>query len=110
MPPGASLFQQERFQLHLFHLYDYAYQRMHVDDWLQSCDGPYLTYQIDQLRDAPGVVLLGQEANSGLYLVARDREEGFLLPREGPGERTFYAADGWTIRQDPNIQSAEAGD
>jgi hypothetical protein len=80
MPPDASLLQQERFQLHLFYLYDYAYRRMHVTDWLQGCDGPLFTYQIDELRGTPAVVLLGQDAESGLYLVAKDRDRGFFVP------------------------------
>lgn len=100
MSADAVLFQRQRFQLHLFYLYDYAYQRMYVGDWLKTCDGPLLTYDVDELRDIPGVVLLGQEVRSGLYVVAKDRDEGFLIPTEALTERTFYRADGWSLRQD----------
>jgi len=100
MPADAVLYQEQRFQLHLFYLYDYLYQRMYVSDWLHNCDGPLFTYYVDDLRARPGVVLLGQEVRSGLYLVAKDRAEGFQIPNEDPTERTFYPAKGWSLRQD----------
>ena len=99
MPAGVALFHRERYQLHIFYLYDYTYRRMTISDWLDSCDGPLLTYQIERLRDVPDVVLLGQEVRSGLYFVAKEREQGFLIPDESPKERTFYPADGWSIQQ-----------
>ncbi|MBN1856844.1 MAG: hypothetical protein JW846_07825 [Dehalococcoidia bacterium] len=89
LPEHGGLFHQHRFNLYLFYLHDYAYRRMQVDDWVQNCAGPLLTYDIDQLRDAPGVVLLGQEVWSGLYLMAKERDQGFLMPYEAPTERTF---------------------
>ena len=75
MPPDASLFQKERFRLHLFYLYDYAYRRMHVVDWLRDCDGPLLTYDLAPLRNVPGVTVVGREVYSGLYLVVKDSEK-----------------------------------
>ncbi len=96
-PVGGSLFHQERFRLNIFYLHDYRYQRMDVTSWLNGCDGPFFTYNVDQLRDRPGVVLLGQEVRSGLYLVAKDRTEGFWAPIEAPTERTFYPAEDWEL-------------
>jgi len=98
VPAGASVLQKDRYKLFIFYLYDYACRRMSVSDWLDSCDGPLFTYDINQLQDIPGVVLLGQEMRSGLYLVAKSRDEPFNIPDEALGERTFYTAEGWSIR------------
>ncbi len=74
MPVDAVLYQEQRFQLHLFY-YDYEYGRMHVVDWLSNCDGPLFTYSIDDLRVRSGVVLLGQEVRSGLCALVAKREQ-----------------------------------
>jgi hypothetical protein len=78
MPAHASLFQQERFKLYTFYLYDYDYGRISVSDWLASCDGPLFTYDIDQLQEVPGIVLLGRDMHSGLYLVAKSKDGPFV--------------------------------
>jgi hypothetical protein len=35
-----------------------------------------------------------------LYVIAKDRAEGFRIPLEDPTARTFYPAEGWTLYQD----------
>jgi len=66
-----------RYNLYLFHLYDYGYRRMKPEEWLKSCDGPYFTYQLDELYKKQGVNLVGKEVSSGLYLLTK--EEGFNI-------------------------------
>ncbi|NLE95926.1 MAG: hypothetical protein GX600_09665 [Dehalococcoidia bacterium] len=100
LPENAGLFHQHRFNLYLFYLYDYEYQRMRMADWLEDCDGPLLTYTIDGLSDVPGVVLLGQEVRSGLYLMAKETDREYSIPRESPSERTFYSAEDWALGRD----------
>ncbi len=100
LPERGNLFHQHRFNLYLFYLYDYEYQRMRMADWLEDCDGPLLTYTIDGLSDASGVVLLGQEVRSGLYLVAKETDREYSMARESPSERTFYSAEDWALIRD----------
>ena len=96
----VTLFEHERYLLHLFYLYDYTYQRMTVAEWLANCDGPLLTYEIRELAGRPEVVLLGREIDSGLYLAVKAKDERYVLPNESSTEQTFYPAKGWTIAQD----------
>jgi len=68
LPAGATFFQSERYHLNSFYLFDYAYRRMSPAEWLQQCNGPYLSYNVSGLNEI-----------AGIYAVARDPESGLLL-------------------------------
>jgi hypothetical protein len=68
LPAGATFFQSERYHLNSFYLFDYAYRRMSPAEWLQQCNGPYLSYNVSGLNEI-----------AGIHAVARDPESGLLL-------------------------------
>jgi hypothetical protein len=71
LPAEATLFQSERYHLNSFYLFDYAYRRMSPAEWLEQCDGPYLTYDVSGL-ERPGLALsIARDIKSGLLLVQR---------------------------------------
>ena len=80
--------QVQQYHLHLFHLYDYTYQRMSPEEWLSSCDGPYLTYALDGLTEQEGVKLIGQELHISLYMLVKDDGHNLILP-ENPSSIIF---------------------
>ncbi len=70
-PLRASLSQQERRRLYSFYFFNYDIRRMSPDEWLSSCDGPYLTYRADAFTDSPDSKVIAWEVHSGLFLVLK---------------------------------------
>jgi len=64
--------ERPRYYLHLFYLYDYEYRRMSPEEWLNSCNGPYLTYDLNGLDHKEGVKLVGKEVYYNLYMLTKD--------------------------------------
>jgi len=89
----------ERFNQLSFYLMNYDYRRMEIADWIENCDGPYLTYEADPaLRDA-GAILVAQGLDTGLRVYARRTMEDAghgrysrLFVRNDDGRSTTYTA------------------
>lgn len=71
LPADATLIQATRYRLHSFYLFDYAYRRMSPTEWLERCDGPYLTYDTPDLEEIAGVRRIARDATSDLLLVQK---------------------------------------
>lgn len=83
--------QTQEYHLHLFYLYDYAYRRMLPEEWLNSCDGPYLTFTLDGLDEEQGVKLLGHDLHSNFFMLIKDDRQNITVP-EGSNSTTFTDA------------------
>lgn len=70
-PQGLSMLQSERLNLYSIHLTNMNYKRMHPEQWLQECDGPYLTYHPKALTEQKQAISFIKETDSGLYLIER---------------------------------------
>lgn len=68
---SLSMLQSERLNLYSIHLTSMNYKRMHPEQWLQECDGPYLTYHPKALIDQTQAISFIKETDSGLYLIER---------------------------------------
>src|SRR4051812_14165881 len=74
LPAQATLVQTTRYRLHSFYLFDYGYRRMSSSEWLEQCNGPYLTYDVPDLEKIGNVRRIAEDAKSGLLLLQkRDR-------------------------------------
>jgi hypothetical protein len=71
LPAEATLVQATRYRLHSFYLFDFGYRRMSPNEWLEQCNGPYLTYDVPDLELIGSVRRIGTDAKSGLLLVQR---------------------------------------
>jgi hypothetical protein len=47
---------------------------MQPADWLNKCDGPYLTYDTAFVKKMNNVKVVAQELTSGLYIVMREKD------------------------------------
>lgn len=75
IPADVSLFKKERFNLYKFYFFNYRYQRMTPTVWLNSCDGPLLTYNGLSLAKNTQFRIMAREGVSGLFLVVRNNEK-----------------------------------
>jgi hypothetical protein len=71
LPAEATLVQATRHRLHSFYLFDYAYRRMSPSEWLEQCNGPYLTYDVPDLEKIRNIRRIAEDAKSGLLLVQK---------------------------------------
>ena len=71
LPANAALFEKTRYRLHSFYLFDYAYRRMSPAEWLQQCDGPYLTYDVPNLSELGNIRRIASDPASGLLLLQK---------------------------------------
>jgi hypothetical protein len=71
LPADATLIQATRYRLHSFYLFDYAYRRMSPTEWLEQCDGPYLSYDVPDLDKIGNVRRLARDTKSDLLLVQK---------------------------------------
>lgn len=62
----------ERFNLLSFYLMNYEYRRMETADWIDNCDGPFLTYDDNSALERAGAVLVARELDTGLKVYARN--------------------------------------
>ncbi|MFO7844405.1 MAG: hypothetical protein R6V16_11395 [Bacteroidales bacterium] len=90
--------QRQKYHLHLFHLYDYTYRRMSPEEWLNSCNGPYLSYSLDGLDAQQGVNIVGEEVHSNLYLLVKDDDLNIVIPKSTNSIR--FTDDGWLKDKD----------
>lgn len=72
----------QAYHLHLFYFYDYAYRRMLPEEWLNSCDGPYLTFSLDGLDKVQGVRLLGHEPYANFFMLIKDDGQNLTIPED----------------------------
>ncbi|MCR9135228.1 MAG: hypothetical protein NXI27_04485 [Alphaproteobacteria bacterium] len=70
----------ERLNQLTYYLMNFRFRRMEVSDWIERCDGPYLTYRDHPALADAGAVVIAQELYTGLKAYARKtvgrREEG----------------------------------
>ncbi len=60
----------ERFQLYAYYLHGYNLRQMTLQQWQQSCAGPYLTYRLPP-QSSFSYDIVGREEISGLYLITK---------------------------------------
>ncbi len=63
--------QTTRYRANSFYLFDYAYRRMSPTEWLEQCDGPYLTYDVPGLEEIGSLRRVARDAKSQLLLVEK---------------------------------------
>jgi hypothetical protein len=71
LPDGATLFQATRYRLNSFYLFDYGYRRMSPTEWLEQCDGPYLSYEVPGLEKTGSARRVAEDPKSGLLLLQK---------------------------------------
>lgn len=71
MPQGASGTQIERRNLYSYYFFNYDIRRMSPDEWLSSCDGPYLTYRADAFPESAKAKVIAKELHTGLFLAIK---------------------------------------
>ena len=81
LPADATFFQTERYHLNSFYLFDYRYRRMSPAEWIQQCDGPYLTYDASSLLASGRARLVAREIKSNLLLVQRSDRPAMTIPK-----------------------------
>jgi len=94
--PVHFLSQMQRHHFHHFYLYDYSYRRMSPDEWQQDCNGPYFTYQLDDLYEQPGIKLIGKEVLTGIYLLVKEDDYAAEMGLS-VFDKSTYIARGWSI-------------
>lgn len=70
--------QFERLNQISFYLMNSDFRRMDVADWIENCDGPYLTYRDDPALAEAGALLVAQELFTGLKVYAREFTNGHV--------------------------------
>ncbi len=65
-------YKKERRNLYAYYLFEYDIKRMSPTQWMQECDGPYLTYRPKKLFKEKDVKIIAREMRSGLYVVAKE--------------------------------------
>jgi hypothetical protein len=81
LPADATFFQTERYQLNSFYLFNYQYRRMSPAEWIEQCDGPYLTYDASNLLASGRARLVAREIKSNLLLVQRSDRTAMTIPK-----------------------------
>lgn len=80
----------ERLRLYSFYLKNYQFLRIDFQDWLDQCNGPYLTYSLEGL-DPKQAQVIGREVPSGLYLVVKKASlENFVDYKDLVPTANFY--------------------
>jgi len=83
--------------MHFFHLYDYEYQRMSPEEWLNNCNGLYFTNSLDEFNERQDVTLLGQEALSQVYLLKKSAGQTIDILKKVDSVKDIYPASGWSV-------------
>lgn len=71
IPENAFLYQHERYNLYSYYFFNYDYRRMDPEEWVNTCEGPYLTYRPDVFENTQNTWILAKEINSGLCMVIK---------------------------------------
>ena len=82
----ATFFQTERYQLNSFYLFNYRYRRMSPAEWMEQCDGPYLTYDASRLLASGRARLVAREIKSNLLLVQRSDRPTIIIPKDASAD------------------------
>lgn len=80
----------ERLNQLSYYLMGYNYRRMEIADWIENCDGPYLTYSDEPAFSGAGAVLIAQELETGLKVYTRETGN---LPDRGTYTRVFVRTE-----------------
>jgi hypothetical protein len=80
LPADATLVQTTRYRANSFYLFDYAYRRMSPTEWLEQCDGPYLTYEVPGLEQIGSFRRVARDTKSQLLLVEKPDEPNARPP------------------------------
>jgi hypothetical protein len=87
LPAGATFFQSERYHLNSFYLFDYAYRRMSPAEWLEQCNGPYLSYNVSGFDEIAGIDPVARDPESDLRLFKKqDAFNSGSHPSRVPGQ------------------------
>jgi hypothetical protein len=86
LPAGATLFQAERYHLNSYYLFNYAYRRMSPTEWIEQCNGPYLTYDTGNLLSSGHARLVAREIKSNLLLVQKSDGPTLRMPEIAPAD------------------------
>lgn len=66
--------RNQRYRFYAFYLHRFEVVRMQPKEWLENCDGPYLTYDIGFVEDNSEVKPVAKESRSGLYVLMRKKD------------------------------------
>lgn len=66
--------RNQRYRFYSFYLHRFEVARMEQEDWLKSCDGPYLTYDIGFIKNMSDIKPVAKESRSGLYVLMRRKD------------------------------------
>jgi hypothetical protein len=109
LPDNAQGMQQERYLLYSFYLFNYGYRRMTPVEWSGQCDGPYLTYSLDD-EAIKAFPVVAREIASSLYLIQKTND-GAVSTKAVSGVQLFknrgdycflqscLVSDGFTLAQ-----------
>ncbi len=107
---GLHIFQVQRYHLHLFYLYDYNFRRMSTEEWLNNCNGPYFSYNLNGLYEQEDVSLIGKDVHSNIYLLTKgDKLDNEILDISKSAE-DIYPASGWSINYMLNFEGSQLGE
>jgi hypothetical protein len=56
-----------------FYLHEYSVERINSTEWLNKCDGPYLTYDVKFVDGINNVKIIAKDRLSGLYVIMRNK-------------------------------------
>lgn len=76
---GATI-RLERFGLYRYHLFNYEYKRMSFAEWVESCDGPFITYNPAPYFDDPRFEVVARENIFDLFVVVKRGVKKLVLP------------------------------
>jgi hypothetical protein len=68
-----------QYGYYIFYLSQFRVTRMQPDEWLNKCDGPFLTYDTKFVKNMNKVKVVAQELDSGLYIVMREKDINLSL-------------------------------
>jgi hypothetical protein len=68
-----GIIENERMKLLSYYLNDYNFNRMDYSDWLNNCEGPYITASDEYLSDS-STAYVAREKNSGIYMIVKSKQ------------------------------------
>jgi len=57
-----------------FYLHQYNVERMNSTEWLNKCNGPYLTYDVKFVEGLNNVKIIAKDGLSGFYIVMQNKD------------------------------------
>lgn len=63
-----------QYGYYIFHFSEFHVARMQPDEWLNKCDGPFLTHDTKFVEKMDKVKVVAEELDSGLYIVMREKD------------------------------------